>query len=69
MKKLTVKDLLDLKGKRPLTQVNVHKDSEARACQNSDAVSVCMIFGQVSVSRQRFRMPSVRPVSSSVMTP
>lgn len=35
MTKLTVKDLLDLKGKRPLTQVNVHKDSEARACQEA----------------------------------
>ena len=30
MSKLTVKDLLDLKGKRPLTQVNVHNESEAQ---------------------------------------
>ena len=35
MSKLTVKDLLDLKGKRPLTQVNVHNENEARACQEA----------------------------------
>ncbi len=29
----TVKDLLDTKGKRKLTQVNVHQAHEARACQ------------------------------------
>ncbi len=35
MSKLTVKDLLDLKGQRPLTQVNVHNENEARACQEA----------------------------------
>jgi len=35
MSKLTVKDLLDLKGKRPLTQVNVHNENEAKACQTA----------------------------------
>ncbi len=35
MSKLTVKDLLDLKGKRPLTQVNVHNENEAKACQEA----------------------------------
>ncbi len=35
MKKLTVKDLLDLKGQRRLTQVNVHTDNEARACEEA----------------------------------
>ncbi len=35
MNKLTVKDLLDLKGRRPLTQVNVHNENEAKACQEA----------------------------------
>ncbi len=35
MAKLTVKDLLDLKGVRPLTQVNVHNENEAKACQEA----------------------------------
>lgn len=33
MPKLTVKDLLGLKGRRPLTQVNVHTPREAAACE------------------------------------
>lgn len=33
MAKLTVKDLLALKGKRPLTQVNVHTAGETAACE------------------------------------
>ncbi len=35
MPKLTVKDLKDLKGKRPLTQVNVHTEKEAQACMQA----------------------------------
>ncbi|MEO1034920.1 MAG: 3-methyl-2-oxobutanoate hydroxymethyltransferase [Pseudomonadota bacterium] len=35
MTRTTVKDLLDLKGKRPLTQVNVHNEGEARACEEA----------------------------------
>ena len=35
MSKLTVKDLLGLKGKRPLTQVNVHNEKEAGACEEA----------------------------------
>lgn len=32
---LTVKDLLDAKGQRKLTQVNVHETREARACEEA----------------------------------
>lgn len=35
MSRLTVKDVLDLKGVRPLTQVNVHTENEARACEQA----------------------------------
>src|SRR6185437_7109483 len=42
--------------------------SDARPPQNSNAVSSCMIFGQVRVVEQLFSSPSLTPVTGSVVT-
>ena len=58
MKKLTVKDLLDLKGERPLTQVNVHTDNEARACQEA-GIDMIITWERSDIPAFRRRAPDI----------
>lgn len=58
MKKLTVKDLLDLKGKRPLTQVNVHNEKEARACEEA-GVDMIITWERSDIPAFRSAAPNI----------
>lgn len=51
-KKLTVKDIFDLKGKRQLTQVFVSSEEEARACEAAGIEMIVTIGGRLREVRR-----------------